>query len=70
MYESSHFVRSKFGESFFKQFDMAMHLKKEELKKQGRVDAEVSEVFEEDLIGAFGVTKNHMLKAAKILGKE
>ena len=51
---------AKFSELFFKQFDLAMRLKKEELKRQGKVNVEVSEVTEEDLIDAFGVTKDQM----------
>ena len=47
-----------------------MKLRKEELKKQGKVEAEVSEVTEEDVAKAFGVTKDHMLEAAKILQAE
>ena len=47
----------KFGESFFKQFNLAMKLRKEELKKQGKVEAEDSEVTEDDVAKAFGVTK-------------
>ena len=70
LHESSHFVPAKFGESFFRQFDLAMQLRKKELKKQGKVEAEVSEVMEEDIISAFGVTKDHMLEAAKILETE
>ena len=46
-----------------------MKMKKDQIKKQGKVNAEVSEVTEENLIEAFGVTKDHMSKAAKILGK-
>ena len=68
--ESSHFVPAKFRESFFKQFDLAMQLRKEELKKQGKVEAEVSEVTEESVISTFGVTKDYMLEAAKILEAE
>ena len=68
--ESSHFIPAKFGESFFRQFDLAMQLRKEELKKQGKVEAEVSEVIEEDVISTFGVTKDHMLEVAKILETE
>ena len=49
---------------------MAMQLRKEWLKKQGKVEAEVSEVTEEDVISASGVTKDHMLEAAKILETE
>ena len=47
-----------------------MQLRKEELKKQSKVDAKVSEVTEDDIINAFGVTKDHTLEAAKILGNE
>ena len=68
--ESSHFIPAKFGESFFRQFDVAMQLKKEELKNQGKIDTEVSEITEDDMISTFGVTKDHMLKTAEILGKE
>ena len=32
--ESLHFVTTKFSDSFIKQFDLAMKLRKEELKKQ------------------------------------
>ena len=46
-------IPAKFGESFFRQFDLAMQLQKEELKKQGKVEAEVTEVMEEDIINAF-----------------
>ena len=48
---------------------MPMRLKKEELKRQGKIDTEGNEVADED-IGVFGVTKDHMLKAAEIPGKE
>ena len=47
-----------------------MQLRKEELKKQGKVKSEVSEVTEEDIISMFGVTKDHMFEAAKILETE
>ena len=47
-----------------------MQLRKEELKKQGKVNAEVSKVTKDDIINVFGVTKDHMLEAAKILGTE
>ena len=68
--ESSHFIPTKFGEFFFRQLDVAMQLRKEELKKQGKVDAKVDEVTKDDVINAFGVTKDHMLEAAKILSNE
>ena len=67
--ESSHFIPSRFSNSFFKQFNLAMKLKKEELKKHGKANAKVGEITEENIIEAFGVTKEHMVKAAEILGK-
>ena len=69
MYESSHFIPAQFSKSFFRQFDLAMKLKKDGPKKQGKVNAEVNEVTEENIIEAFGVTKDHMSKAAEMLGK-
>ena len=49
LHESSHFIPAKCSECLFKQFDLAMKLRKEELKKQGKVEAEVSKVTEEDV---------------------
>ena len=68
--ESSHFVPAKFSDSFFKQFDLAMKLRKEELKKQGKAQMEVSEIREEDLVEAFGISKDQMVRAAEILAKD
>ena len=47
-----------------------MKLKNEQLKKPGKIDAQVNEITEESLINAFGVTQNHKLEAANILGAE
>ena len=47
-----------------------MRFKKDELNKQGKTNTEMSEITEYDMISAFGVTKDYMLKAAEILGKE
>ena len=47
-----------------------MQLKREELKKQGKIDTEVSKITEDNMISTFEVTKDHMLKAVEILGKE
>ena len=69
MHRSSYFIPAQFSNSFFRQFNLAMKLKKDELKKQGKVNAEVSEVTEENFIEAFDVTKDHMSKVAEILGK-
>ena len=68
--ESSHFMPTKFSDSFFKQFDLVMKLRREELKKQGIAQTEVSEISEGDLVEAFGITKNQMVRAAEILAKD
>ena len=60
---------TKFSDSFFKQFDLAMKLRIEELKKQGIAQTEVSEISEGDLVEAFGITKNQVTRAAEILTK-
>ena len=68
--ESSHFVPKKFSDSFFKQFDLAMKLRKRRLKKQGKAQMEVSKIREEDLVEAFGISKDQMVRAAEILAKD
>ena len=68
--ESLHFVPAKYSDSFFKQFDLAMKLRREELKKQGIAQTEVSKISEGDLVEAFGITKNQMTRAAEILAKD
>ena len=47
-----------------------MKLRREELKKQGIAQTEVSEISEGDLVEAFGITKNQMTRAAEILAKD
>ena len=61
---------AKFSDSFFKQFDLVMKLRREELKKQGVAQTEVSEISEGGLVEVFGVTKNQMTRAAEILTKD
>ena len=39
----SHFVPAKFSDSFFRQFDLAMRLKRDERKNKGKVETEVNE---------------------------
>ena len=68
--ESAHFVPTEFSESFFKQFNLAMKIKREELKKQGKSSTQVNEITKGDMIQAFGVTKDQMQKAAEILCKD
>ena len=68
--ESSHFIPAEFNNNFFKQFDLAMKIKREEFKKQGKSSAQVNEITEGDMIQTFGVTKDQMQKDAEILGKD
>ena len=67
--ESAHFIPTEFSNSFFKQFDLAMKIKREELKKLRKSSTQVNEITEGDMIQAFRVTKDQMQKAAEILGK-
>ena len=67
--ESAHYIPTEFSSSFFKQFDLAMKLKWEELRKQERNSTQVNEITEGDLIQAFGVMEDQMEKAATILGR-
>ena len=60
---------TEFSSSFFKQFDLAMKLKWEELRKQERNSTQVNEITEGDLIQAFSVTEDQMEKAAAMLGR-
>lgn len=67
--ESSHFIPSIFSNTFFKQFDLVMKLKKEELKKHSNANTEVGEITEENLTEALGDTKDHVVKVVEILGQ-
>ena len=65
--ESDHYVPTEFSGNFFKQFDLAMKLKREELKKQGKSSNQVNQITESNLIQAFRVTEDQMEKAALML---
>ena len=62
-------MSTEFSSSFFRQFDLAMKLKWEELKKQERNSSQVNEITEDDLIQAFSITEDQMEKTAKILSR-
>ena len=65
--ESDHYVPTEFSGNFFRQFDLAMKLKRDELKKQGGSSKQVNEITENNFIQAFGVTEDQMEKAAAML---
>ena len=67
--ESAHHAPAEFSSNFFRQFDLAMKLKKEELKKQEKNSRQINEITETDLIQAFGITEDQMEKAATILNR-
>ena len=60
----------EFNSSFFKQFDLAMKLKWEELRKQERNSTQVYEITEGDLIQAFSVTGGSNGKSSSNVGQE
>ena len=67
--ELDHYIPTEFSSNFFKQFDLTMKLKKEELKKQGKTSNQVNEITESNLIQAFSVTEDQMDKAASMLSR-
>ena len=67
--ESDHYVPTEFSGNFFRQFDLAMKLKCDELKKQGGGSKQVNKITENNFIQAFGVTKDQMEKAASMLSR-
>ena len=67
--ELDHYIPTELSSNFFRQFDLAMKLKREELKKQGRSSSQINEITEGNLIQAFSVTEDQMEKAATILSR-
>ena len=67
--ESAHYVPTEFSSNFFKQFNLAMKMKREELRKQEGNRSQVNEITEDDLIQVFGITKDQMDKTVTILSR-
>ena len=67
--ESDHYVPTEFSGNFFRQFNLAMKLKRDELKKQGGGSKQVKKITENNFIQAFGVTEDQMEKAAVMLSR-
>ena len=67
--ELDHYIPTELSSNFFRQFNLAMKLKWEELKRQGRRSNQVNKITEGDIIQAFGVTEDQMEKAATILNR-
>ena len=60
---------TQFSSNFFKKFDLAMKLKRDELKEQRGKSRQVNEITENNFIQAFGVTEDQMDKAAAMLDR-
>ena len=67
--ESDQYVPTELSSNLFRQIDLVMKLKQEELKKQGRSSNQVNAITEGNLIQAFSVTEDQMEKAAAMLSK-
>ena len=65
--ESDHYVPAQFSSEFFRKFDLAMKLKRDELKEQKAKSMQVNEITEDNFMQAFGVTESQMDKATEML---
>ena len=65
--ESDHYIPAQLSSEFFRKIDLAMKLKKEELKEQKLKTKELSEMTEENLMQAFGISEDQLNKATSIL---
>ena len=65
--ESDHYVPAQFSNDFFKKFDIAMKIRRDELKEQQTNNRQVNEITENNFMQAFGVTESQMDKAAEML---
>ena len=65
--KSDHYVPTQFSGDFFRKFNLAMKLKRDELKEQRGSSRQVNEITENNCIQAFGMTEDQMDKAAAML---
>ena len=65
--ESDHYIPAQFSGDFFKKFDLAMKLKRDELKEQKGKSRQVNEITENNFMQAFGLTEDQMDKATSML---
>ena len=65
--ESDHYMPAQFSSEFFKKFDLAMKLKRDELKEQKAKSRQVNEITEDNFMQAFGISEDQMDKATSIL---
>ena len=65
--ESDHYVPAQISSEFFKKIDLAMKLKRDELKEQKPKTKQLNEMTEENLMQAFGISEDQLNKATSIL---
>ena len=65
--ESNHYVPAQVSSEFFRKIDLAMKLKKEELKEQKPKPKQLNEMTEENIMQAFGISEDQLTKATSIL---
>ena len=65
--ESDHYIPVQLSSEFFRKIDLAMKLKKEELKEQKPKTKQLNEMTEENLMQAFGISEDQLNKATSIL---
>ena len=66
--ESDHYVPAQFSSEFFKKFDLAMKLKRDELREKKTNNRQVNKITEDNFMQAFGISEDQMEKASSMLG--
>ena len=65
--ESNHYVPAQVSSEFFRKIDLAMKLKKEELKEHKPKPKQLNEMTEENIMQALGISEDQLTKATSIL---
>ena len=66
--ESAHFIPTEFSNDFFKQIDLAMKIKWEELKKKGKSSTQVNKITKGNMTQVFGVTEGTDAESCRNFG--
>ena len=63
----THYIPAQLSNDFFRKIDLAMKLKKEELKEQKPKPKQLNEMTEENIMQTFGISEDQLNKATSIL---
>ena len=66
--KSDQYVPAQFSSEFFKKFDLAMKLKRDDLREQKTKNRQVNKITEDNFMQAFGISEDQMEKASSMLG--